>query len=112
MAALARLVRMIRIDLGYFIEFAPADLDALSGHGSRRSWAVGTIYYPGNRTGRILYLKAALSGGEDHVIKDYARANPAFPRESTADQFFSEQQFEAYRSLGYHVAKAALGGIT
>nr|WP_249209259.1 hypothetical protein [Magnetospirillum sulfuroxidans] len=112
MAALARLMRMVRIDLGYFIDFAPADLQALEGHDPKRCWAVGTIYYPDNRTGRILYLKAALTGGEDHVIKDYARANPAFPQESTADQFFSEQQFEAYRSLGYHVAKTALGAVS
>lgn len=111
MAALARLIRMVRIDLGYFIDFAQADLKALEGH-DPRCWAVGTIYYPGNRTGRILYLKAALTGDEDHVIEDYARAIPAFPRESTADQFFSEQQFEAYRSLGYHVAKTALGAVS
>ena len=30
--------------------------------------------------------------------------NPAFPHESTGDQFFSEAQFEAYRSLGHKIA--------
>jgi hypothetical protein len=32
-----------------------------------------------------------------------------FPHQSTADQFFDEQQFESYRLLGWVTAKAALG---
>ena len=31
----------------------------------------------------------------------YATQNPAFPNQSTADQFFDERQFEAYREAGY-----------
>jgi len=30
---------------------------------------------------------------------------PAFPHETTADQFFSEDQFEAYRRLGRHIGE-------
>jgi hypothetical protein len=29
--------------------------------------------------------------------------HPHFPHETTADQFFDEAQFEAYRALGYHI---------
>ena len=39
----------------------------------------------------------------------YALANPAFPHEATADQLFSESQFESYRSLGQFVANTILG---
>jgi hypothetical protein len=28
-----------------------------------------------------------------------------FPDQSTGDQFFDEEQFEAYRELGYEIAK-------
>ncbi len=34
----------------------------------------------------------------------YKGANHDFPDQSTADQFFDEEQFEAYRELGYGIA--------
>ena len=34
----------------------------------------------------------------------YALANSAFPHERTSDQWFSESQFESYRSLGFYIA--------
>ena len=33
----------------------------------------------------------------------YKKANATFPDETTADQFFDEAQFEAYRELGYQL---------
>jgi len=36
-------------------------------------------------------------------VLQYAIANPAFPHQSTLDQFFDESQFESYRRLGEHV---------
>ena len=38
----------------------------------------------------------------------YRHRNPTFPHQSTADQFFGEDQFEAYRALGQHIAEDAL----
>jgi hypothetical protein len=35
-------------------------------------------------------------------------ARPAFPDETTADQFFDEGQFEAYRELGFVIADRML----
>jgi len=37
-------------------------------------------------------------------VYSYKGVNPTFPHQSTADQFFDEKQFEAYRELGYNVA--------
>jgi hypothetical protein len=37
----------------------------------------------------------------------YRREYPWFPHQSTAQQLFSEAQFEAYRALGEHAAEAA-----
>ena len=34
---------------------------------------------------------------------ELSEVNPVFPHHPTADQFFSETQFEAYRSLGEHI---------
>jgi hypothetical protein len=45
-----------------------------------------------------------MTGDEWPDIRQYADAHEKFPHESTADQFFDENQFEAYRHLGYKVA--------
>ncbi|HXU29161.1 MAG TPA: hypothetical protein VN851_01175, partial [Thermoanaerobaculia bacterium] len=37
-------------------------------------------------------------------ILDYKARHPIFPQESTADQFFTESQFESYRKLGHSIA--------
>jgi len=72
--------------------------------------AVGCIDYGEGRFGAILYLKASLSGDENDYIRDYARRFPMFPHETTGDQFFSEEQFEVYRALGFHIAHGVLCG--
>jgi hypothetical protein len=36
-------------------------------------------------------------------VLDYKARNPDFPHETTGDQFFSEEQFEMYRALGFHM---------
>ena len=41
-------------------------------------------------------------------IAHYKSRNPSFPHETTADQFFSEEQFECYRALGFEVVMRAL----
>ena len=38
----------------------------------------------------------------------YKARHPDFPHETTADQFFDEVQFEAYRALGYVIAERTL----
>ena len=51
----------------------------------------------------MIYLKLSLTGNEGEFIRRYRLDEPEFPHQSTADQFFTEAQFEAYRSLGEHV---------
>jgi len=36
-------------------------------------------------------------------VKNYEKESDGFPHESTADQFFTESQFESYRALGRHM---------
>jgi hypothetical protein len=66
--------------------------------------AIGEISYPGNRKGILVYIKASLTGDENDYIFDYKRRYTAFPHETTLDQWFTEEQFEAYRALGFHAA--------
>src|SRR4051794_19584542 len=58
--------------------------------------------------GVLVYLKPAMRAGLRADIMAYRAANPAFPHETTADQFFDEGQFEAYRELGYQTGQEFL----
>ncbi|MGH9751940.1 MAG: hypothetical protein ACREA2_04090, partial [Blastocatellia bacterium] len=71
--------------------------------------AIGRIHYsdvdggePDEINGFLVYIKPAIYGIEPADVQNYARANPAFPHESTGDQMYSETQFESYRALGFH----------
>ena len=75
--------------------------------------AVGSIRYDRQRredvAGTLLYIKSSLTGDEPTDVLRYAAEHPAFPHESTNDQFFDESQFESYRALGYHIAHEVFG---
>jgi hypothetical protein len=111
-ASLATLTRYARIDLGIEIDIEtnPLNLDATGK--THRHWTLGTIRYDDSKDekdlGYLLYVKSSYTGDEAPYVKDYRRANPDFPQQSTADQFFDEAQFESYRALGYHSTNGAL----
>lgn len=100
---LANAIRRCRIDFGVEITFDNfKDITKHQGM-SKEHIIKGTITYPGIKsTGTLIYIKASLTGNEPIDIREYALANPDFPQQSTADQFFDEAQFESYRKLGYH----------
>jgi hypothetical protein len=68
-------------------------------------FAVADIdYRDGNNThGTLIYLKTTLTKNLPADIYGYKSANESFPNQTTADQFFNEEQFEAYRELGYQL---------
>ncbi len=41
-------------------------------------------------------------------MRGFAVAHPDFPHESTANQWFTESEFESYRQLGEYIAEAAV----
>jgi hypothetical protein len=55
--------------------------------------------------GYLVYLKNSMTGDEPEPVLNYKSDNPAFPHESTTDQFFDDAQFESYRTLGVHIAE-------
>ena len=109
---LATAVRLIRLDLGVPIVFdAGIQID---GTGTGRHFAVGRVQYsaidPLAEDGILLYVKATLCGDEPVDVRNYARDSPAFPHESTADQWFTEAQFESYRMLGHSSVRRIADG--
>src|SRR5215813_10218606 len=121
--SLMRLARYARIDLGVLINLpweairkttlALMSSSADTGLPKPQAGphvAIGTIDYGGGETGYLMYVKASLTGDENDYIRDYARRYSRCPHESTGDQFFSEEQFEVYRALGFHMMHCALCG--
>lgn len=80
---------------------------------SNANVVTGTIHYPKTpqheaTTGRLVYIKASIPrcGIPVHVA-NYAKAHASFPHQTTADQFFDDEQFEAYRALGENLGGQA-----
>jgi len=113
-ADLGNAIEKCRTDFGVDIDL---DIEQLrrdeTSHMSRWHCAVGTIHYErahaGMPSGVIIYLKSSLTGDEPTDVQRYAAAHAAFPHESTAEQWFTESQFESYRALGHHVALQSIG---
>jgi hypothetical protein len=111
------LVRYARIDLGLEIDLPwqqvatktlaagkAIDDDGDTAQLKGPHCAIGQISYPGGRKGVLVYIKSSLTGDENDYVFHYKKRYSAFPHETTLDQMFSEEQFEAYRALGYHAA--------
>ena len=60
----------------------------------------------------LIYLKTTLIEGLPLALLGYRGANPTFPDQSTADQFFDEEQFEAYRELGFIIAERMMSDMS
>jgi hypothetical protein len=111
---LANAARKIYIDLGVSIDFETMDLAARQTPPKVAAYcALGRITYPGSADeGWVLYIKPGYHGNEPVHIQGYANAHTSFPHESTANQFFTESQFEAYRGLGAHIVELICTGGT
>jgi len=53
----------------------------------------------------LILIKPTLTGDEPEDLANYHSANPTFPHQTTAEQFFDEAQWESYRRLGQHIAE-------
>lgn len=126
-ADLKNLVIRARNELGLAIDFRPdpeTDIRPLPSRGfSRSQYVTATITdLPGKKPGEelydtpglLIYLKSSmLPPGKvidiDSASYDYKTYHPAFPHESTADQFFDHDQWGAYYNLGRFMAGDLLG---
>lgn len=131
MYALASLCQRVFRDFGVTIEIGdkanalmPTDFQGYPGGAkiSKRSYFVAPIKYPGRapnasdknvpvdsaKTGYFIYIKSNMVDGLSFPSKGYKARNPDFPNQSTMDQFFEPDQFEAYRDLGFACVEAML----
>lgn len=100
-ADLGRAIELVRVDFGAEVTLDSRPL--LENPGSQRATAQitsGTIRYADGAQGIVLYAKATVADGLAADIYAYQKAHSEYPEQSTANQFFEEPQFEAYRVLG------------
>ena len=111
---LGNAIEKCRTDFGVDIEIDVESMRAQKDSGTSK-WhcAVGSIHYekvdPEAPVGTIVYIKPTLTGDEPTDVQRYADEHPTFPHQTTADQWFTESQFESYRALGHHVAQSTFG---
>ena len=117
---LANALEKARVDFGIDVELKREDLMRLSPAGkpasgerdyavAERAWVSTPIrYHDGHEDGTLIYIKTTLCEGLSAELHGYKRAHPQFPDETTADQFFDEVQFEAYRQLGWEIGQKLL----
>ena len=114
---LAVSTRLARMDAGgTVLGVDPAQLGHDPGTKlAKKPFCEGDVHYgdsiverTGTATARLFYIKASFGAAEPLDIVEYRCRNPSFPHETTADQFFSEEQFEVYRRLGEHIGETVL----
>ena len=107
---LGKMIRLCQTDFGAVIELDVKSIRPQEHGYSRSHCAVGIIKYCTGEIGHLIYLKASMTGDEDVSIAQYRSTHPSFPHESTANQFYSEDQFESYRMLGLHMVHSSFQG--
>jgi hypothetical protein len=120
---LSNAIRKIRSDFGISIDLHyprcvyarhPGPSEPAKG----RYAITGEINYsdidgPNAKPGKLIYIKPAYYNYREPIdVNNYANLSATFPHESTADQFFSESQFESYRALGHYETEELCNGCS
>ena len=112
---LAVAINRVKVDFGVSIRFSteenePKNVDTAEGVTSQlrnelsaHGFASAEILYEDQTKGQLIYLKPILRKDLSIEIYSYKARHADFPHETTYDQFFDEDQFEAYRELGFHL---------
>ncbi|SCL34901.1 Patatin-like phospholipase [Micromonospora rhizosphaerae] len=75
---------------------------------------IATITYPDCRPptapahGKLFLGRAGLTRTTPWDVRAYAVRHPRFPNDSTGDQWFDQEQFDAYHALGRHIGRSVL----
>ena len=120
---LGNAIRKVRIDLGVPITFKVFNIFARDNadKATLERYAIGTIHYskvdggqPEEQNGILIYVKPTFypRRQEPLDIFNYATLNKEFPHQPTADQWFTESQFESYRMLGLYTIDQIFGEIS
>lgn len=103
---IGRAIAVARIDLGVDITLDPRPLRRGDKRYSGTALVTGWATWPkGEHTCRIDYLKSVLPRGMSWDVESYRIEHPDFPETSEQLEQYDEFDFEAFRQLGYSLAK-------
>ena len=110
--SLANVIQKVRIDFGVDIEIDKGQFDQLIPDEtglSDQGFITTKIHYRGiNKTGDLIIMAASPVKNMPLDLVSYKKMNPKFPHEPTFDQFYDEEQLEAYRRLGQLITQEYL----
>jgi hypothetical protein len=78
------------------------EADPLQARRVQKYAAIAEVEYPEGGHSIILIIKPGMTGDESEDLLNYQCSNGTFPQQTTAEQFYDEAQWEAYRKLGQH----------
>ncbi|GAA3861765.1 hypothetical protein GCM10022243_30030 [Saccharothrix violaceirubra] len=106
---IGRAMALARSELGVDIDLDPGPVLSDEDGVSREMTAAGEVRYPssGEERGQIVYAKAVLTPSATWDLHAFKEREPRFPNHSTGRQMFTDEQFEAYRTLGYRAGLEA-----
>jgi hypothetical protein len=109
--ALGEAITMARAELQVEIDFGKTNLSDLTPgkktHLAKKDVITGTIRYPGGLKGRLVYVRNTMTEKATWDARAHQLEDPRFPHNSTVDQLYTDQKFEAYRVLGAGAAERA-----
>lgn len=113
--ALGEAIALARSELQVEIDFPKEDLTKLEPDSetklAEKDVIRGRIRYGGKFAGvegRLIYIRNTITAKASWDARAHQRNDPRFPRNSTVDQLYTDQKFEAYRVLGAGAAKRAV----
>lgn len=108
----ARAIERVRVDFSAKIDLGdvtPLRSEKVTGKPAA-GFKTGSVTYDDGSKAVLIYLKPVIISDLPQDVLTYDQTHDPFPNQSTLDQFFDEQQFEAYRELGFQIARAAWKG--
>ncbi len=97
------------LDVGVDVKYGDLQVDGKSGL-AKSDCVSATITYPGQGApaAKLYYARLALTSHASTDVMAYHHRDKSFPHDPTTDQLYTDQRFEAYRSLGAGAARTAL----
>jgi hypothetical protein len=102
-------IALARSELGVEIDIDPSALVAKGENEvAEHDCVAGTITYPGGIKGTLVYARTVMTEAVPFDVRAYHEGDTTFPHDSTANQLYTDQKFEAYRELGVVAGQNAI----
>lgn len=113
--SLGEAITLARSELGVEIEFDTAEGKSPAAmvpdektHFAKRDVVAAKVRYRSGEEGRLVYVRNAMIEAAPWDVRAHHEEDPRFPNNSTVDQLYTDQKFEAYRVLGSRAAVRAV----